>query len=136
MIINDVLYDKEYLSIQYISEQKLIYLVWKRFATSAQFREGLNFALETVKENGIELWLANLKLMEVIAPADEEWASHTWFPLLGKSTIRKMAIVTSLDYFNNTSVKRIVSTAVPVLNFETRYFIDVTDAREWLLKDH
>ena len=88
--------------------------------------------MQAVRELQVENWLGNLKLMESILPADEEWASHTWFPQLAESPLRKMAIVTSLDYFNNTSVKRIVTSAVPIINFETRYFVDVIPAKEWL----
>ncbi|MDQ3051860.1 MAG: hypothetical protein M3Q95_13300 [Bacteroidota bacterium] len=133
MIVKDVLFDSEFLAIYHEPEARLIHLKWKGFASSDNFRDGLNIALEAVKEHGIENWLGNLKLMESIQPADEEWASMVWFPQIAVSSLRKMAIVTSLDYFNNTSVKRIVNSAVPVINFETRYFVDVVPAKEWLI---
>lgn len=133
MIVKEILFDKEFLSISYEPEYKLIHLKWKGFATSNQFRDGLNFALEAVRDHQAENWLGNLKLMESIHVADEEWASQIWFPQIAKSSLRKMAIVTSLDYFNNTAVKRIVNTVVPIMGFETRYFVDVIPAREWLI---
>lgn len=135
MTINEVLYDKDHLTIYANPDLKLIHLKWKRFANSDQFREGMKVALDIVKEQGIELWLANLKLMEAISPPDEEWTINYWLPLLGDSSLQKLAIVTSLDYFNNTSVKRILNTPQPVMNFETRYFVDFADAKEWLLRD-
>ncbi len=132
MIVKDILFDKEFLSISYEPETRIVILKWKGFASSENFRDGLNFALDVVKEHRAEYWLGNLKLMESIQPADEEWASQVWFPKIAQSSLKKMAIVTSLDYFNNTSVKRIVNTAVPIINFETRYFVDVIPAKEWL----
>jgi len=132
MIVKDILFDRDFLSISHDPENKLIYLKWKGFATSENFRDGLNFALDLVKEHQAENWLGNLKLMEAILPADEEWCSKLWYPQIATTSLKKMAIVTSLDYFNNTSVKRIVKSAVDVTQFETRYFIDVVPAKEWL----
>lgn len=133
MIVKDVLFDREFLAIYHEPESRLIHLKWKGFASSDNFRDGLNFALDAVKEHQIENWLGNLKLMESIHPADEEWASIEWFPKIAATSLRKMAIVTSLDYFNNTSVKRIVNSVVPVINFETRYFVDIIPAKDWLI---
>ena len=135
MTIADTIFDKEFLTIYYEQEHKLLHLKWKGFANTDQFRDGLNFALEAVIEHHVENWLGNLKLMETILPNDEEWASTVWFPKIAHSSIKKMGIVTSLDYFNNTSVKRIVNAVVPVINFETRYFVDVDQAKQWLLND-
>jgi hypothetical protein len=133
MTIDKVLYDKEHLTIYFESEHNLIRLKWKKFFTSEQYREGLTTALESVNELHAHLFLANLKNMEAIAPGDEDWSIEEFYPRLGKTVLQKMAIVTSLDFFNNTSVKRIVSHSQPFVSFETRYFVDEKDAREWLL---
>ena len=112
MTANDILFERDYLTIFLKPEKSQIKLKWKKFATSEQFRDGLNTALEAVREHGIKNWLANLKNMEVILPADEEWATNEWFPKIATAGLEKMAIVTSLDYFNNVSVKRIVASRV------------------------
>ncbi|MBK8873715.1 MAG: STAS/SEC14 domain-containing protein [Bacteroidetes bacterium] len=132
MTANDILFDQDFLTIYINPDQHRVKLKWKKFATSDQFREGLNVALEAVIEHNAKFWLANLKNMEAILPADEEWAANVWFPKIAVTGIQKMAIVTSLDYFNNTSVKKIISTAQPVISFETKYFVDVKDAKAWL----
>jgi hypothetical protein len=122
----------EVVDVFHDPENKIIHIQWKRFADSKQFRDALNLGLEKVMDYGITGWLGNLKHMESILPADEEWASKHWFPKLAQTSIKKMAIVTSLDYFNNVAVKRIMNTAEPVIGFETRYFVDPQDARDWL----
>ncbi len=133
MIAEDILYDKDFLCIYHESEHKLIHLRWKGYASTENLRDALNFAAEAVKEHNIEFWLGNLKLMEAINPADIDWVTEIWYPKLLGTYMKKMAIVTSLDYFNNTAVKRIVNEAADVTNFETRYFVDVVPAKEWLL---
>jgi len=132
MTITDVIFDKSFLTIYHQAESKLIHLKWKGYATSEQFREGLNAALELVKEHQVEHWLGNLKMMQVILSSDEDWATEVWYPLIVETHIRKMAIVTSLDFFNNSAVKRIVDKSEPVTNFEIRYFVDITEAVTWL----
>ncbi|MBL0339934.1 MAG: STAS/SEC14 domain-containing protein [Bacteroidetes bacterium] len=130
--IDDVVFDKSFLAIYHKPEHKLIYMQWKDFATSQQYREGLTHALELVNEHGLEKWLGDLKMMQVILSSDEDWTNEVWYPLIAKSSLRKMAIVTSLDYFNNSAVRRIVTKAESVINFETRYFVDVNEAESWL----
>ena len=125
-------YTSESVDIFHDPEHRILHMQWKRFADSNQFREALLFGLDQVNTHQISGWLGNLKHMESILPADEEWASKSWFPLLAKTSLRKMAIVTSLDYFNNVTVKRIMQTAEPLIGFETRYFVDPQDARDWL----
>ena len=133
MIATDILYDRDFLCISHEPEHKLIHLRWKGYASTENLRDALNFAVEAIKEHDIELWLGNLKLMEAINPVDIDWTTDIWYPKLSVTRLKKMALVTSLDYFNNTAVKRIVNTVEDVTNFETRYFVDAAPAKEWLL---
>lgn len=132
MTVKDVVFDKSFLTVFFNEEESLIHLRWKGYATSEQFREGLMFALETVNSNQIENWLGNLKMMQMIQAADEEWTSRVWYPLITQSSLKKMAIVTSLDFLNNAAVRRIVNASADEISFETRYFVDVSDAHIWL----
>jgi len=132
MTIKDVVFDKSFLTIFVHPDEKLVHLRWKGFANSEEFREGLNFALGLVREHNIQNWLGNLKLMQMIQVADEEWTTNTWYPKIVETELRKMAIVTSLDFLNNASVKRIVNASADDTTFETRYFVDVADAYAWL----
>jgi len=132
MTIEDILFDKSYLTIFHIPEERLVYLKWKGYASTDQYREGLNFALDIVRDQKVENWLGDLKLMEMILPLDEDWATKVWYPLISQTSLKKMAIVTSLDFLNNAAVKRIVSTTADSTGFETRFYVDVEDARLWL----
>ena len=133
MTVKDVVFDTSYLTIFFNADDSLIHLRWKGFATSEQFREGLMFALQVVSENQVENWLGNLKMMQNIQAVDEEWTNKIWYPMIAETPLKKMAIVTSLDFLNNASVRRIVKAAENEINFETRYFVDVNDAHNWLI---
>ncbi|MBL7928849.1 MAG: hypothetical protein JNL47_05165 [Bacteroidia bacterium] len=130
-----VLFDKEFLLISHEKENRLIHLRWKRFATTEEFREGLNAGLKFVMEFKIERWLANLKNMSVIKDADRSWTNEEWFPQLYKTNLKKMAIVHSQDVFNNLAVSKIMSEAKAERFFTVAYFHDVDEARHWLTED-
>jgi hypothetical protein len=131
-MISEVVFDQNHLTIYHKPDLKQIHLKWKGFATSAQFREALKFALDIVKNKGVENWLGDLKHMQMIHPQDEDWATNMWFPAIAATGLKKMAIVTSLDYLNNNSVKRMVNTTTTRLSFNARYFIDTEQASQWL----
>ena len=126
-------YNKEHLSIFYDNETRMVRLKWKAFANSTQLREGLDAGLEIVKQEKALLWLADLKQMQSISPEDEEWIIQKWFPKIVLTGLKKMATVTSLDYFNNASVNRIMKSSKPLITFETDYFVDSSDDIKWLL---
>ena len=127
------IFDKPFLIITHDDEHKLIHLRWKQLATSEEFRGALNYALSVVMEKKVERWLANLRDMSIIREADRKWTNDEWFPKLVKTKLRKLAIVNSLDYLNQSSVTKIMTHAGNIINFETNYFTDVNAAKEWLL---
>jgi hypothetical protein len=134
MTVEEVLYDKHFLTIVVHQEEKLIKLKWKGLATSEQFRDGFILSRKAILDHNLEFMLANLKMMEMIQPADEEWATVEFFPSLAKSSFRRLAIVTSLDFLNNSAIKRIVNRSSANTKFETRFFVDSPEALQWLQK--
>lgn len=129
-----ILFDKEFLLITHETENRLIHLRWKRFATSEEFREGLNAGLKFVIELKIERWLANLKNMSVIKDADRNWTNQEWFPELYKTNLKKMAIVHSQDVFNKLAVSKIMSEARAERFFTVAYFSNANEAHHWLIE--
>lgn len=127
-----ILFDKDFLLITHEKENSLIHLRWKRFATTEEFREGLNAGLKFVMEHKIERWLGNLKDMSVIKESDRIWTNEDWFPQLYKSKLKKMAIVHSQDVFNKLAVSKIMADARAERYFTVAYFHDTGEAHHWL----
>ncbi len=127
------LYDKEHLAVFYDINTRMVRMKWKGFATSAQLREGLQQFLDIVISEKSLICLADLKHMQSITQSDEEWIVNKWFPKFVLTGVKKLAFVTSLDYFNNTSINRIMRSTQPLITFETEYFVDSSDAYQWLL---
>ncbi|HKR06423.1 MAG TPA: STAS/SEC14 domain-containing protein [Bacteroidia bacterium] len=130
-----VIFEKPFLKIVADDDKELIHLRWINFAQSDEFREGLNFALDYVRKNKIKRWLANLRDMSIIKEADRDWTNNEWFPEVAKTDLKRMAILVSLDFLNQSAVTRIMNKAEQVIRFETEYFNDIDRAREWLMKE-
>lgn len=123
----------EYVTVEAETEQGLITLTWTGFAPSPVFRSILEDALMNVRLHRLSFWLADLRKMNAILRQDEQWSANDWFPRLGASGLKRMGILTSSDYFNQTSVERIMNDATPELPFAISYFDDPMAARDWLL---
>ncbi len=123
----------EYVTVESETEQGLITLTWTGFAPSPVFRSILEDALMNVRLHHLSFWLADLRKMNAILRQDEQWSANDWFPRLAASGLKRMAILTSSDYFNQMSVERIMNNATPELPFSVSYFDDAGAARDWLL---
>lgn len=130
-LIAEVVFDQGFLTIYHRPELKQIHLKWKGYATSQEYREGLETALKLVEQKSVHFWLGDRKFMQAILPQDEDWSVQQWMPKLQTSGLKKMAIVTSLDFLNNSSMKRILSSR-KLSSPEIGFFVDETGAAKWL----
>jgi hypothetical protein len=124
-------FDESYLSISYDADAACVIMQWKSFATSEEFRHGLNEGLKLIQEKNASNWLADLRKMEAIDPEDEQWSNEDWFPRALQGGINRMAIVPSEDIFNSISVENIMN-AVTGTDLVTHYFKDPAEAKSWL----
>lgn len=123
----------EYVTIEVSPAEQLIRLNWTGYAPSGPYRSILEEAQQNVRSLGLKRWLADLRYMDAILKLDQEWTVTDWFPRMAQSGLKRMAILTSSDYFNQISVERIMSAATPEMPFAISYFDDVDKAKEWLL---
>ena len=127
-----IILDTEHVVITVSIEERTIALKWKGYAPTQDFRAALEAGLEAVKEHDLRFWLADLRGMSAILRRDEQWTTSDWFPRLAATGLKRMAIVTSTDLFNQMSVDRIMDDAAAVIVFQTSYFDDPDVARLWL----
>jgi hypothetical protein len=132
MIAEEVVFDKFFLTVAYDPETRLLRLKWKGYASAIEFREGLGFLLSYVRQNDVAYCVSDLKLMSTILPNDEEWATRFWYPRLAGTSLKKHAIISSLDFLNNAAIRRIVGAPSAPNGFVTRFFVDPNEAMRWL----
>lgn len=124
-------FDESFLKISYNAEADCVIMEWKSFATSEEFRQGLNEGLKLIQQQQAANWLADLRKMEAIDPEDEQWSNEDWFPRALQAGIKRMAIVPSEDIFNSISVENIMN-AIAGTGLVTHYFKEPLEAKSWL----
>ena len=123
--------DEDYLKISYDEDAACVIMQWKSFATSEEFRYGLNEGLKLIQQKNASNWLADLRKMEAIDPEDEQWSNENWFPRALQTGINRMALVPSEDVFNSISVENIMN-SVAGTGLVTHYFKEADEAKSWL----
>lgn len=123
----------DHVTIQVVPADRMITLTWTGYAPSSAYRAILDEALANVKALDLQRWLADLQGMDAIMQMDEQWTVNDWFPRLAKSGLKRMAILTSADYFNRMSVDRIMTAGTAEMPLDVAYFEDVEKAKVWLL---
>lgn len=106
---------------------------WVGYVPSATFRAIMDEAIVHAAEYGVRRWFNDLREMGAILQADEHWTMQDWFPRLAKTQVSRMAFLMSSDYFNLTSVDRIMNVGTKLMPLAVGYFGDLTEARSWLM---
>ncbi|MEZ4739891.1 MAG: STAS/SEC14 domain-containing protein [Flavobacteriales bacterium] len=130
---NVLLRQDDYVTMQAVPSERMITLTWTGYAPSVTYRSILNEALNNVKALDLLRWLADLRHMDAIMQQDEQWTTTDWFPQLARTGLKRMAILTSADYFNRMSVDRIMTAATAEMPLALGYFEDIDKAKAWLL---
>lgn len=130
-----LLFQEPFLKITYHPGQSMIALRWTKYATGADYRRGLEFALDFVRRNNVRYWLADLRLMSAILQPEVKWTNEDWFPrLIQAGVLRKMALLPSSDFFNQMSVDRIMDYSAGAFTFQVGYFPTEEELLAWLFE--
>ena len=132
--VDRILLDEPFLLMRYSQQDRLIHLEWKGHARSDEYRRGLDLAQDFVLKNDVRRWLADLRKMTAILQTDEKWTDEVWFPKLFNTGLEKMAILPSSDYFNQTSVQRIITAVNGSSTFQIAWFQTTDEAISWLFQ--
>jgi len=127
-----ILLEETFLLMTHSPSEQLIHLEWRGHSRSDNYRRGLDLALDFVRRNNVHRWLADLRNMTAILQADEKWAQEEWFPKIFGTRLEKMAILPSSDYFNQTSVQRIITAVNGPSTFQIAWFPATHEAITWL----
>lgn len=130
---NTIIRKDEFVTVEVSPSDSLITLKWTGYAPSREYRSILNEAQQHVCTLGLKRWFADLRFMDAILWQDEHWSVTDWHPRMVTSGLKRMAILTGADYFNQMSVERIITAASPEMPFVISYFDDVDKAKAWLL---
>jgi len=129
-----ILHDTPFLTIHWLDKVPCILMEWKKFIKGKGYRDGLDKGLELVVEREASLWLADLRKLQVIDIADQDWTNSDWFPRAIAGGITCMAIVVPEDVFAKMSVSSIMK-KVEEDGLAVKYFDDKESAQNWLIEN-
>lgn len=126
------LFEKSYLVLEYDKENKLLIQNWIGFATSAQFREGIEKSVEIFRQNKPLRLLSNTKNSAVVKKEDTEWAASYGIGNMLQNGLKGVAFIVPTNIFTQVSVTNFKSQTKDA-PFTLQYFDDVNKAVDWLV---
>ena len=122
--------DNPICSVVLDEANRCITVLWKQYATKAQFRYIHENLLTLICKHGICKILGDDTALPTIPSEDRVWIVDKWFPRAVECGLRFAASKNPASYFGRLSVGQIQSEAPAEL--ECRSFERLDDAREWL----
>ncbi|WP_224997190.1 hypothetical protein [Cesiribacter sp. SM1] len=126
------LYEKSYLVIEYDAEKKLLIQNWRGFATSAEFREGIEKSVEIFRQKKPSRLLSNTQNSSLVKKEDTEWAATYGIGNMLQNGLKAVAFIISTNAFTQMSVSNFKDQTKNA-PFVMQYFDDVEKATNWLL---
>lgn len=122
-------FENDIVSIEYLSDANAGQGIWKGHALKDQYKEGMNKALELIKERKLERWIADLTDLGVISGENQKWTNEVWFPQVLEAGLKRMAIVVSKDVLCNMATKNTMAKVAD--DVYSKYFDNRADAKAW-----
>ena len=134
-----IILDNTFAKITYHQEGHYILFEYKKFGTSAAFREAWNMAAEGARHYQVNKWISDSRKMAVLSLEDQQWFAEDWSPRIQEAVHKDAftAIVLDKGVFTEISAKSISqtligrnSTSPTTITFE--YFKDIDAALDWI----
>jgi hypothetical protein len=127
----DVHADLPYLYIAWDGEHRCIYLEFKGFATSAEFRSGTMMVIDAIRERNATSLITDNRKLEVVTNEDQLWLRDTLVPQAAALGMKRIALVVAHQGLGRYASQEIVN-RLPSGMFVTRTFDSLDDAKKWI----
>lgn len=132
-MITRIAHDDEDGTIETHPDQRLVRLVWKRPVAGEAYRMLLMRLMDTVRKEGLKLWLSDGRKAGPILQADQLWTMTEFTPQVVAAGLERIAIVNSKDGLNLIAVDKLVNATPPEAPYEVAFFEDPAIAQLWLM---
>jgi hypothetical protein len=121
--------------VEYDIDVPCVSMIWKGYATTAQFREANERVLQEIQQRRSSKLLSDAQEFVLIGATDQNWLSSNWIPRVLQAGVRKIALVMPRFYFNRVAVDAVTqrlaqNVADDLVSIE--YFESRDAARTWL----
>lgn len=122
--------DNPICRLSYDESLRCIEVIWRKYATSAQFRFLHEVILDMLSQHGADKILGDDSDLPIVHADDQRWIMEDWFPRARAAGLRAIATSVSMAFFGKVAIGRIharVAEEIPVRNFRS-----IHQARCWL----
>lgn len=127
-------YNSRYQTLTYHAQDNLLVQSWTKETermTDAENRIQMLSMLDAIKNHHPKSLLVDSKeFLYAISPEMQEWVNRNIFMV--KTTVKKVAIVLSKEFFSRLSVKQALTEERPPF-FQNRFFDEYEEAHKWVL---
>jgi len=120
-----------YILIRWDAEGPWVYVLWKAWAPSVEYRAAQELVITALRENHASRNLIDSKDSRVVTEADQRWLIEDWMPRAAAAGRRWTAIVLPTSPLGRTIAENIDKHPRSV-NTEVAHFETVEDAAAWL----
>lgn len=125
--------DAPYVNVSADLDARMCQVTWKNYAPSGTYRRMLNLAVTWIEENELAYFLTDQRRRGTILHDDEAWLLQDWCPRMARTKLQRAAIIQSPDFFNRSTIERVVSAVQSTAPFPIRFFRTSEEARHWLM---
>ena len=123
--------DLPYMYLAWDGEHNCVYVEFKGFATSAEFRSGTMMVIEAIRERNATSLISDNRRLEVVTNEDQLWLRDTLVPQAAAGGLKRAALVVAHQGLGKYASQVIVN-RLPSGRFVTRTFDSLDDAKTWI----
>lgn len=127
-----IVHKSKTLDIERDNNLKCLIQHWKGYASSEDFRKGIESSLELFKDKSLDKILSNTKDAGLVKKEDTEWLNTYAMPLLIKNGLKHIAFVLSTSVFSQMSVENFKKYSKEIVQIQ--YFDNLDRAKEWMAR--
>ena len=99
-----IIFENEYTCIEYDEESEILFSRWKKYVTSALYREAVTKYFEFRAQHHITKVVSDTRNLPVITTSDAQWTAEM-MKKYSKIPLKKNAVVVSQPTFTNLSIR-------------------------------
>jgi len=121
--------ENSFIEISYDENINAIVNNWKTAPTSAEFRQGMNAAVEAMRRFDTGALISDTGKLGALSEEDQQWSYTEWLQQALQAGYHSFAVIVSPDIFAQMSVEDTLS---QVQNVTIQYFESYEEGRKWL----
>jgi hypothetical protein len=122
---------EEVCTVRHDAEVPCVVMIWRGYATSAEFRAANERVLSVLAETRSTKLLGDVSHFVLIGMEDQAWLNTNWIPRAMAAGLRHVALIQPTYYFNKVAVETVGKNLDPE-RLSLSYFGDIASARDWL----